>query len=46
MIKKFGTITDSTHHIAKEKHFDSSTLIQYNTTPDVLITKPGGPAFY
>jgi Cft2 family RNA processing exonuclease len=37
-------ITESTYHIAKEKHLDSSTLLQHGSTPDVLITKPGGPA--
>lgn len=38
-------ITESTYHIAKELHLDSSTLLQHAATPDVLITRPGGPAF-
>jgi cleavage and polyadenylation specificity factor subunit 2 len=38
-------VTDATYHIAKELHLDSSTLLQHAASPDVLITRPGGPAF-
>ena len=38
-------VVTATYHIAKELHLDSSTLLKYATTPDVLITSPGGPAF-
>lgn len=38
-------ITEATYHMAKELHLDSSTLLQHAATPDVLITRPGGPAF-
>jgi cleavage and polyadenylation specificity factor subunit 2 len=34
----------STYHIAKEVHLDASTLLKYGATPDVLVTRPGGPA--
>ncbi|KAG7358896.1 metallo-beta-lactamase superfamily protein [Nitzschia inconspicua] len=34
----------STYHIAKEVHLESSTLLKYGATPDVLVTRPGGPA--
>lgn len=37
-------VITSTYSIAKEKHLDSSTLLQYGATPDVLVTRPGGPA--
>jgi cleavage and polyadenylation specificity factor subunit 2 len=39
-----SVVITSTYHIAKELHLDSSTLLQYGATPDVLITSPGGPA--
>lgn len=35
----------STYHIAKELHLDYSTLLKYGSSPDVLVTRPGGPAF-
>eukprot|EP00980_Cylindrotheca_fusiformis_P015827 scaffold4634_cov122-Cylindrotheca_fusiformis.AAC.8 len=38
-----SVVITSTYHIAKELHLDSSTLLQYGATPDVLITRPGGP---
>jgi cleavage and polyadenylation specificity factor subunit 2 len=34
----------STYHIAKEVHLEASTLLKYGATPDVLVTRPGGPA--
>ncbi|KAL3914768.1 MAG: hypothetical protein SGILL_005965 [Bacillariaceae sp.] len=37
-------VLTSTYHIAKEQHLDASTLLKYGATPDVLITRPGGPA--
>ena len=37
-------VVTATYHIAKELHLDSSTLLQHGSTPDVLITHPGGPA--
>ena len=39
-----SVVVTSTYHIAKELHLDSSTLLQYGATPDVLVTSPGGPA--
>jgi cleavage and polyadenylation specificity factor subunit 2 len=39
-----SVVITSTYHIAKELHLDSSTLLQYGATPDVLVTRPGGPA--
>ena len=39
------TITHA-YHIARELHLDASTLLQYGTGSDVLITKPGGPASF
>jgi cleavage and polyadenylation specificity factor subunit 2 len=38
-------VLTSTYHIAKELHLDSSTLLQHGSTPDVLVTRAGGPAF-
>eukprot|EP00977_Amphora_coffeiformis_P006303 scaffold1351_cov176-Amphora_coffeaeformis.AAC.37 len=38
-------VLTATYHIAKELHLDSSTLLQNASTPDVLVTRPGGPAF-
>lgn len=32
------------YHVAKELHLDSSTILKHATTPDVLVTHPGGPA--
>ena len=37
-------LTPPTYNIAKELHLDSSTLLKYGATPDVLVTYPGGPA--
>ena len=45
--------TDSTYHMSKELHLEACTLLQSTTSsststtilPDVLITRPGGPAF-
>jgi len=37
-------VVTSTYHVARELHLDSSTLLQYGATPDVLVTQPGGPA--
>eukprot|EP00934_Nitzschia_sp_Nitz4_P004338 Nitzschia sp. Nitz4//scaffold138_size62050//1928//4771//NITZ4_006381-RA/size62050-processed-gene-0.43-mRNA-1//1//CDS//3329535746//4328//frame0 len=37
-------VVTSTYSIAKELHLDSSTLLKHATTPDVLVTRPGGPA--
>jgi cleavage and polyadenylation specificity factor subunit 2 len=34
----------SAYHMAKEVHLDSATLLQHGSTPDVLVTRPGGPA--
>lgn len=39
-----SVVLTSTYHIAKELHLDSGSLLQYGATPDVLITRPGGPA--
>jgi len=33
------------YHMAKERHLDPATLLQHASTPDVLVTRPGGPAF-
>jgi cleavage and polyadenylation specificity factor subunit 2 len=38
-------VLTSTYHIARELHLDSSTLLRHASTPDVLVTHPGGPAF-
>lgn len=40
-----SVVLTSDYHIAKELHLDSSTLLQHGSTPDVLVTHPGGPAF-
>jgi cleavage and polyadenylation specificity factor subunit 2 len=40
-----SVVLTSTYHIGRELHLDSSTLVKYGSTPDVLVTKPGGPAF-
>lgn len=37
-------VLTKTYHMAHELHLESSTLLQYATTPDVLVTYPGGPA--
>ncbi|KAL7572769.1 hypothetical protein ACA910_009030 [Epithemia clementina (nom. ined.)] len=37
-------VLTKTYNIAKELHLDSSTLLKHATTPDVLVTYPGGPA--
>ena len=39
-----SVVITSTYHIAKELHLDSSTLLKYGATPDVLVTRAGGPA--
>lgn len=39
-----NVVVTSTYSIAKEQHLDSSTLLKYGATPDVLVTRPGGPA--
>lgn len=39
-----SVVITSTYHVAKELHLDSSTLLRHGATPDVLITRPGGPA--
>jgi len=33
------------YHVAKELHLESSTILKYGTTPDVLVCFPGGPVF-
>jgi cleavage and polyadenylation specificity factor subunit 2 len=38
-------LTTPRYHMAKELHLDSSTLLKYASTPDVLVCTPGGPAF-
>lgn len=37
-------VLTNVYHIAKELHLDSSTLLKHGSTPDVLVTRPGGPA--
>ena len=37
-------VLTSTYHVARELHLDSSTLLKYGATPDVLVAYPGGPA--
>ena len=37
-------VLTATYNIAKELHLDSCTLLQEGSTPDVLVTRPGGPA--
>ena len=39
-----SVVITSQYHIAKELHLDSSTLLKHGSTPDVLVTRPGGPA--
>ncbi|CAJ1934650.1 unnamed protein product [Cylindrotheca closterium] len=39
-----SVVVTSTYHVAKELHLDSSTLLKHGATPDVLVTRPGGPA--
>jgi len=38
-------VTGNAYHIAKELHLDACTLLQKGTGADVLVTRPGGPAF-
>ena len=38
-------VTGNAYHIAKELHLDACTLLKNGTGTDVLITRPGGPAF-
>lgn len=38
-------ITGNAYHIAKELHLDACTLLKNGTGTDVLVTRPGGPAF-
>ena len=33
------------YHVAKELHLESSTILKYGATPDVLVCSPGGPVF-
>ena len=37
-------VVTATYNVAKELHLDSSTLLQHASTPDVLVTRPGGPS--
>lgn len=37
-------VLTATYNIAREMTLDSSTLLQEGSTPDVLVTRPGGPA--
>ena len=37
-------VLTSPYHMARELHLDSSTLLRHASTPDVLVTHPGGPA--
>ena len=37
-------VLTSTYHVAKELHLGPATLLKYGSTPDVLVTYPGGPA--
>ena len=37
-------VLTKTYYMGKELHLDSSTLLKHATTPDVLVTYPGGPA--
>jgi cleavage and polyadenylation specificity factor subunit 2 len=45
LVDETVVVLTSTYHIAKELHLDSSTLLQHGSTPDVLVTRAGGPAF-
>jgi cleavage and polyadenylation specificity factor subunit 2 len=38
-------ITGNAYHIAKELHLDACTLLKNGEGTDVLVTRPGGPAF-
>eukprot|EP00536_Pseudo-nitzschia_multiseries_P006857 jgi/Psemu1/193992/e_gw1.151.72.1 len=38
-------VTGNAYHIARELHLDACTLLQKGTGADVLVTRPGGPAF-
>lgn len=38
-------VTGNSYHIAKELHLDGCTLEKNGTGADVLVTRPGGPAF-
>lgn len=38
-------ITGNAYHIAKELHLDACTLLKNGEGVDVLVTRPGGPAF-
>lgn len=37
-------VADSVYNMSKEQHLDNTTLLKHSA-PDVLITRPGGPAF-
>lgn len=37
-------VITSTYHISKELHLGSATLLKYGATPDVLVTRSGGPS--
>ena len=38
-------VTGNAYHIAKELHLDACTILKNGTGADVLVTRPGGPAF-
>ena len=37
-------IVTERYHMARERHLDAATMLQNAATPDVLVTRPGGPA--
>jgi cleavage and polyadenylation specificity factor subunit 2 len=37
-------VADNVYNISKEQHLDNTTLLKHSN-PNVLITRPGGPAF-
>lgn len=39
-----SVVVTNVYHVAKEIHLGSSTLLKHGSTPDVLVTRPGGPA--
>lgn len=38
-------LTTSRYHVSKELHLSPATLTKYASSPDVLVTSPGGVAF-
>lgn len=40
-----SVVLTSSYHVARELHLDSTDLLQYASTPDVLVTRAGGPSF-